>query len=405
MPRLGWLFLVPRWRGSTALLALTGCTDQGVFADTASHEVLAPQASASDTDYEEFVPEVVTPIPPSIERIQRGLVAVGEFVTLEVVVNSPAHPSGFFVSDGRSGPWSGLWVSGTADVSMGDLVRLQGVVAEAGEGPSTMTRTELTLAVLEVIGSAELPEPVVLSVSELAVPDVLELYEAVVVTLAPAAVTGRTREGVVVLEYVVGMSGAFVPLPPSWFDVGTSFVQVTGPLLFNAGRWSLFPRTPDDMPRAPATLGDCIPVQGYALCKNETRWFPARRNCARKGGRLVVLETQDENLEVGQLMRQFHDGAFFIGLSDVADEDDWRWIDGTELAYDPWAGGEPNNAGNGEDCVHSNWRGDGEWNDIACGSRQPYVCEFPPDNQPQCERDSDCEAGPGACVEGSCAPE
>ena len=106
-----------------------------------------------------------------------------------------------------------------------------------------------------------------------------------------------------------------------------------------------------------------------------------------------------------KLARQFHDGPFYIGLSDTAVENTWRWLDGSVLEYEPWAESEPNDWGGGEDCVHSNWRGDGEWNDIVCSSRQPYLCEFLPDNHPVCENDGDCEQGPGVCLDGSCQPQ
>ena len=50
-------------------------------------------------------------------------------------------------------------------------------------------------------------------------------------------------------------------------------------------------------------------------------------------------------------------------------------VTGAELLYTNWAGGEPNNAGSGEDCI--DMHGDhGLWNDYPCTSALPTVCEM-----------------------------
>ncbi len=46
------------------------------------------------------------------------------------------------------------------------------------------------------------------------------------------------------------------------------------------------------------------------------------------------------------------------------------------VAYTNWDGGEPNDAGDGEDCAETNWNGD-RWNDIGCNDDHPGICEYP----------------------------
>jgi flagellar hook-associated protein 2 len=71
--------------------------------------------------------------------------------------------------------------------------------------------------------------------------------------------------------------------------------------------------------------------------------------------------------------------GLWIGLSDVAVEGTWRWLDGPEAgslsSYFNWGGGEPNNGGN-EDYVRI--RSDYKWNDSvnATNTTSPFLVEY-----------------------------
>jgi|GEM_PF-1248272 len=356
--------------------------------------------------------------PPTIWDIQQGIVPAGQTVTLQdVIVSSPLAAEGFFIADPVGGPFSGLWVQldfadpDVPNVSMADRVHITGRVAEHGgqqQGTltSTQTRTQLVLSGssdLQVMGTAELPPPVDLQMVELGLPELAELYEGVVVRVYSPVVTERLfDEGQLLVNDVARLHDLFVNFDLSWIEPGTRFESVTGPLHFDDGHYLIEPRSPDDLPQPPPDFGQCIPTRGYTVCLRRTNWYNARSRCAQQGGRLVILETVAKNLEVATITSTWTGRAFWVGASDREVEGQWTWNDGTPLDYDPWAGGEPNNAGSGEDCAHSNWNSRGNWNDANCNGRYPYVCEFPGEG-PRCSRDEDCDAGEGVCVDGSCA--
>jgi hypothetical protein len=108
-------------------------------------------------------------------------------------------------------------------------------------------------------------------------------------------------------------------------------------------------------------------------------WAGARDECVNLGGRLAITTNDGEhNALVGFVMAE---GAtdVWIGLSDVASEGTWIWVDGTlagSAVY--WAAGQPN-GGTTEDCarLHVDGAGIGTWFDDACTSSWRYVCQRP----------------------------
>jgi hypothetical protein len=134
----------------------------------------------------DFCPEVANrtgvcpespPADGSIVAIQQGEIAPGSRVVVRGVVVTGADGPHVYVQDPEAGPeWSGIHVflSGSATVAPGDLVDVQGVVAEYFDD------TEIEEATLSVHGPAPAPiEPVELTAAEAAG----EAYEGVLVTV------------------------------------------------------------------------------------------------------------------------------------------------------------------------------------------------------------------------------
>lgn len=119
----------------------------------------------------------------------------------------------------------------------------------------------------------------------------------------------------------------------------------------------------------------------YVRCANPRNAFHADRVCQSFGAnwRLADVNSTFENtLIAGQITATSWIGATDEENGAVAgnEEGTFLWRDGSALAFTSWNGGEPNNAGNGEDCATTT-NGGGIWNDLACSTAQPFVCEGP----------------------------
>lgn len=101
-------------------------------------------------------------------------------------------------------------------------------------------------------------------------------------------------------------------------------------------------------------------------------WDAARESCLALGGDLVVIDDTRENAAVFESSGT----DFHIGLSDTAAEGTFEWVDGQPLTYSNWGEAQPDDNGDGEDCVEL-WP-EGTWNDIPCDVEQGHVCEDEP---------------------------
>ena len=118
----------------------------------------------------------------------------------------------------------------------------------------------------------------------------------------------------------------------------------------------------------------------YLVCPRETNWNDARASCMRRGYDLIHINDAAENAALDGWTSPM-DQRTWIGLSDIAMEGSFEWVDGAALSFERWAMGEPSSAsgmaGRNEDCVEflpSNAR----WNDLNCegaGVVTNFTCE------------------------------
>ncbi|XXT25349.1 CotH kinase family protein [Sorangium sp. So ce429] len=114
-----------------------------------------------------------------------------------------------------------------------------------------------------------------------------------------------------------------------------------------------------------------------AFCFVPAAWEAAELDCVEQGGHLVSIHDREAQDLVVSGADALQSGNWWIGLTDVASEGDFQWIDGTPYDHERWASGEPNDAGAGEHCVELASWADGLWNDMPCDAELPYVCKLP----------------------------
>nr|XP_014350047.1 PREDICTED: CD209 antigen-like protein C [Latimeria chalumnae] len=109
----------------------------------------------------------------------------------------------------------------------------------------------------------------------------------------------------------------------------------------------------------------------YRFSTNREDWNTANQTCSNENAHLVIINSESE---LNFLKQQINKTRYWIGLNDIKNESDWRWVDGTEHTPTPkyWMEGEPNDK-DGEDCAH--FMESGYWNDLACNLQHRFICE------------------------------
>ncbi|XP_020833792.2 low affinity immunoglobulin epsilon Fc receptor isoform X2 [Phascolarctos cinereus] len=110
----------------------------------------------------------------------------------------------------------------------------------------------------------------------------------------------------------------------------------------------------------------------YFFGKEPKTWSQAKFACINLQGRLVSIKSKEEQ---DFLTQRANKKGSWIGLRDLDIEGEFIWMDGSPLNYINWSPGEPNNQGQGEDCVMMR-ANNGRWNDAYCrGQQDSWICE------------------------------
>jgi len=129
----------------------------------------------------------------------------------------------------------------------------------------------------------------------------------------------------------------------------------------------------------------------YRLYKQPKKWIDAFRECPPhyNNGKLATWSSDAEWNRIVELHKESgsHLGTW-VGLHDKGTEGQWMFVDDDPRyceKYTPgencnklpqWAPGEPNNAGNGEDCAEISTGMGNKLNDLDCDRRYWFVCEM-----------------------------
>ncbi|XP_047455413.1 C-type lectin domain family 4 member E [Mugil cephalus] len=123
--------------------------------------------------------------------------------------------------------------------------------------------------------------------------------------------------------------------------------------------------------------------QCYYFSSDKLDWLNSRDSCEEMGSHLTILHTMEQHDSLEKEARRIggFDYHFWIGLSDIEKEGDWRWVDNTTLEYKYWnpSSSEPDNhqsgGEHGEDCAtldsHSK-----TWFDVPCEFHYKRICQM-----------------------------
>ncbi|XP_043099389.1 C-type lectin BfL-2 isoform X5 [Puntigrus tetrazona] len=110
----------------------------------------------------------------------------------------------------------------------------------------------------------------------------------------------------------------------------------------------------------------------FYFVPNSMSWWDAQTNCRQKYNDLAILDDQADLDEMMRVIRQFHNGDVWIGLSRTDKSAPWVWSDQSPSTFIPWAPGQPNNWNNSQYCVAMTPKA--LLNDLDCPRTLPFVC-------------------------------
>ena len=130
--------------------------------------------------------------------------------------------------------------------------------------------------------------------------------------------------------------------------------------------------TPDATPCPEADACVIHPSSGhtYAAFLGPLTWDAAGGACQEMGWYLATDRSEVESVLIQGLLAE----PMWLGASDEAIEDDWRWSTGESWSYTHWRSGEPNGESSAN-CLLANWQNQA-WNDEDCQLPWAYVCEI-----------------------------
>ena len=104
-------------------------------------------------------------------------------------------------------------------------------------------------------------------------------------------------------------------------------------------------------------------------------FFEANSSCINEDAELVSIEDFEELRFLDELLRQEGVEKIYVGMTDIAEEDRWVWMDGSLVTLDPlWHENHPN-GGTKENC--GEYVENHGFHDKRCEKdKRYYVCKY-----------------------------
>ena len=131
---------------------------------------------------------------------------------------------------------------------------------------------------------------------------------------------------------------------------------------------------PIQHPQLPCEI-DFYNEHTYGACLNAQNQSNARQTCLNAGMDLVVVNDLSENAFLTSWAESIADAEtlFYIGLARESESRSFYWMDGSPFSFSAWAGQEPNNVADSQDCV--SFEQGGFWSDRNCNNHFSFFCE------------------------------
>ena len=131
----------------------------------------------------------------------------------------------------------------------------------------------------------------------------------------------------------------------------------------------------DDDLSCPDCISATISTGTYLFCPTARNFDQALAHCAANGAIPLRITSAVENSAVWEAAGAVRYQWWWLALDDRLEEGVFRHPDGSVADVFFWADGEPNNAGDSENCAH--FYGSEQWNDIFCDAAMGVICEMP----------------------------
>lgn len=117
-------------------------------------------------------------------------------------------------------------------------------------------------------------------------------------------------------------------------------------------------------------------ISCYHVSRDAESWVESMKMCQNHKGRLVSIETAEEQQYLEGLLASLSSDKYWVGGSDWTQETIWVWEpSGVKMNYTNWDRNQPDNGGNVEHCMYINRDSNFRWVDEYCQDKYSYICE------------------------------